>query len=87
MPVGVADFGVGVGGGGMAPFGGPYCTMGRSVVGGAGGCGFGSLTANMVASKTCGSTVMVTVPSFIMLSLGGLFGSSMTTPFFFVGFV
>lgn len=27
--VGVADFAGGVGGGGMAPFGGPYCNMGR----------------------------------------------------------
>jgi hypothetical protein len=30
---------------------------------------------------------MVTWPSFIMLSFGGLFGSSITTPFFFVGLV
>jgi hypothetical protein len=40
----------------------------------------------MVASKTCGSTVMVTWPSLVMLSFGGLFGSSITTPFRFVGF-
>lgn len=48
---------------------------------GCGGGGLGSLTANMVASKTCGSTVIVTGPSFIMVSLEGLLGSSMTTPF------
>jgi hypothetical protein len=60
--------------------------MGRSLAGGAGGGGFGSFTANMVASKTCGSTVIVTWPSFVMLSFGGLFGSSCTTPFRFVGF-
>lgn len=58
--------------------------MGRSVVGAVGG-GFGSLTANMVASKTCGSTVIVTWPSLVMLSFGGLFGSSITTPLRFVG--
>ena len=84
--MGVAGFGVGVGGGGIAPFGGPYWMMGRWAGGGAGGGGFGSLTANMVASKTCGSTVMVTWPILVMLSLGGLFGSSMRTPFFLVGF-
>jgi len=39
----------------------------------------------MTASKTCGSTVIVTVPSFVMLSLDGLFGSSMTTPLRLVG--
>lgn len=83
--MGVVAFGVGVGGGGIVPFGGPYCTIGRSVVGGGGGGGFGSLTANMVASKTCGSTVIVIWPILVMLSLGGLFGSSITTPFFLVG--
>lgn len=80
--VGVAE--PGVGGGGMTPFGGPYCMTGRSVFGGGGG--FGSLTAYIVASKTCGSTVMVTWPSLAMLSFGGLFGSSITTPLRFVGF-
>jgi hypothetical protein len=83
--VGVVAFDVGVGGGGIVPFGGPYCTIGRSVVGGGGAGGFGSLTANMVASKTCGSTVIVIWPILVMLSLGGLFGSSITTPFFLVG--
>lgn len=69
----------------MTPFGGPYCMMGRSLLGGGGGGGFGSLTPYMVASKTCGSTVMVTCPSLVMLSFGGLLGSSITTPFRFVG--
>lgn len=73
----------GVGGGGMTPFGGPYWRTGRE--GGSGAGGFGSLTAYMVASKTCGSTVMVTWPSLTMLSLGGLLGSSMTTPFRLTG--
>lgn len=83
-----SDLGGG-GGGGMAPLGGPYCMMGRNVacVVGATGGGLGSLIAHMVASKTCGSMVMVTCPSLDMLSLGGLLGSSMTTPFFFVGLV
>jgi hypothetical protein len=48
---GIDKGGVGVGGGGIIPFGGPYCMMGRKVEGGGGG-GFGSLTANMAASKT-----------------------------------
>ena len=73
----------GVGGGGMTPFGGPYWITGR--VAGSGAGGFGSLTAYMVASKTCGSTVMVTWPSLTMLSLGGLFASSWTTPFRLTG--
>lgn len=46
-----------------------------------------SLTAYMVASRTCGSIVMVTWPILVMLSLGGLFGSSLTMPLRFVGFV
>lgn len=51
---GVVDFGVGglvdgVGGGGIAPFGGPYCRMGRKTACCAGL--LGSLMANMVASK------------------------------------
>lgn len=81
------DLGLGVGGGGMTPFGGPYSRIGRLSVGGFGGGGLGSLTANMVASKTCGSTVMVTWPNLTMLSLGGLLGSSMTAPLFFMGLV
>lgn len=81
------DLGLGVGGGGMTPFGGPYSRIGRFSVGGFGGGGLGSLTANIVASKTCGSTVIVTWPSLTMLSLGGLLGSSMTAPLFFIGFV
>lgn len=47
--IGVSGFASGVGGGGMAPLGGPYCSMGRKT-----GCGaglLGSLTAYMVASK------------------------------------
>lgn len=78
----------GLGGGGITPFGGPYCIMGRNVefvVGAAGG--FGSLMANMTASMTCGSTVIVTVPILVMLSFAGLFGSSLTTPFLLTGFV
>lgn len=51
---GVVDFGVGglddgVGGGGIAPFGGPYCRMGRNTACCAGL--LGSLMAYMVASK------------------------------------
>lgn len=60
--------------------------MGRNVELVVGG-GLGSLTAYRVASRTCGSTVMVTCPILVILSLGGLFGSSFTTPFRFVGFV
>lgn len=67
----------------MTPLGGPYCIIGRKaelVVGG----GFWYLTAYIVASKMCGSTVIVMVPILVMLSFGGLFGS---TPFRFEGFV
>jgi hypothetical protein len=39
-----------------------------------------SLTTYMVASKMCGSMVMVTLPTRVMLSLGGFFGSSFSTP-------
>ena len=71
----------------MTPFGGPYWIMGRDVGGGgAGGGGFGSFTTYMVASKTCGSTVITTWPTLLMLSLGGLFGSSIRTPLRFEGF-
>lgn len=43
----------GGGGGGITPFGGPYCIIGRVVLGvGAGAGGLGSFTANMVTSKT-----------------------------------
>lgn len=62
------------GGGGMIPFGGPYCSIGRNTGCGAGG--FGSLTAYIVASKMCGSRVMVTWPTLVILSLEGLLGSS-----------
>jgi hypothetical protein len=65
-------------GAGIAPPGGPYCSIGRKMasVVGAGAGGLGSLMMNMVASNTCGSTVMVTGPTLVMLSLGGLLGSS-----------
>lgn len=72
--VAIVGFSEGAGGGGMAPLGGPYCSMGRKT-----GCGaglFGSLTAYTVASKLCGSREMVTWPTLAMLSLGGFFGSS-----------
>ena len=81
------DLGLGVGGGGMTPFGGPYSRIGRLSDGGLGGGGFGSLTANIVASKTCGSQVIVTWPNLTMLSFGGLLGSSITAPLFFMGLV
>ena len=59
--VAVALAGVaGLGGGGITPLGGPYWMMGRKVVFVVGAGGLGSLTANIVASMTCGSTVMVT---------------------------
>lgn len=81
---GVGGFARGVGGGGIAPPGGPYCSMGRKT-----GCCdaglLGSLTAYMVASKKCGSREIVTWPTLAMLSLGGFLGSSWTTPFFLVG--
>lgn len=79
--------GVGMGGGGIVPFGGPYCMMGRNWAGGGGAGAFGSFTANIVASRTCGSIVMVTCPNFIIESFAGLFFSSITCPFLFVGFV
>lgn len=41
----------------------------------------------MVASNVCGSIVIVTVPAFVMLSLGGFLGSSLMTPFRLCGFV
>ncbi len=81
-----ADAVVGFGGGGIAPLEGPYCMMGRKdelPV----GAGFGSFTAYMVASNTCGSTVIVTWPILVIVSLGGLLESSFTTPFRLVGFV
>lgn len=46
-----------------------------------------SLTMYIVASITCGSSVIVTVPTFCMLSLGGFLGSSLSTPFLLCGFV
>jgi hypothetical protein len=73
----------------MTPPGGPYCSIGRKIafVVGDGAGGLGSLIVNIVASKTCGSTVMVTDPTLIMLSLGGFFGSSYITPFLLYGLV
>ena len=72
----------------MTPPGGPYCITGRTgVVAADAAVGFGFLTAYMVASMTCGSTVIVTVPTLTMESLDGLLGSSLTTPLRFVGLV
>jgi hypothetical protein len=77
------------GGGGNIPFGGPYCMIGRYIgcweTGGT-GRGLGSLIAYITASKMCGSTVIVQVPSFVIVSFAGLFVKS-GAPFFFVGFV
>lgn len=42
----------------MTPFGGPYCMIGRKAELVVGAC-FGSLTAYIVTSRTCGSTVIV----------------------------
>lgn len=101
MGAGEAAAGVGVGGGGIDPLGGPYWRTGRASAGcfccfcgcdfgagagdgdcfcaedGGGSCGgsFDALTANMVASTICGSIVIVTVPTLVMLSFGGLLGS------------
>ena len=55
--------------------------------GGIAGRGVGSLIANIEASKMCGSTVIVHVPSFVIDSLGGLFGGTSGAPFLFTGFV
>ena len=79
------------GGGGIVPFGGPYCIIGRCCVGYCWGVTgmtgrFGSLIAYMVASNTCGSQVIVHVPNFVIVSLPGLFVTS-GAPFFFVTFV
>lgn len=41
----------------------------------------------MVASIMCGSIVIVTVPTFDMVSLGGFLGSSLMTPLRLCGFV
>lgn len=41
----------------------------------------------MVASIMCGSIVIVTVPTFDMVSLGGFLGSSLRTPLRLCGFV
>lgn len=55
------------------------------------GCCWGgsldALTANMVASTMCGSMVMVTVPTLVMLSFGGFLGSSWRTPLRLYGLV
>lgn len=78
----------------MKPFGGPYWSTGRAATGcfctvcgccfpAADVCCLGSfdaLTAYMVASTMCGSMVMVTMPTLVMLSLGGFLGSSCRTP-------
>ncbi len=48
---------------------------------------FKSLTAYIVASKIWGSIVIVTGPSFVIESLGGLFGGASGAPFLFVGLV
>jgi hypothetical protein len=64
--------------------------MGRYIgcwAGGFVGRGFGSLIAYIEASKMCGSTVIVHVPSFVIDSLGGLFGGCSVLPFLFTGFV
>jgi hypothetical protein len=72
----------------MTPFGGPYCIMGRKDELAAGAAGFElSLMPYMVASSTWGSIFRITLPIFCMLSLGGLLGSSLTTPFRLTGFV
>jgi hypothetical protein len=83
--------GVGVGGGGIEPFGGPYWMIGRIC------CWFEvcdccwafafPLIAYIVASTTCGSMVMVTVPILDMVSFGGFLGSSVRTPFRLCGLV
>jgi hypothetical protein len=44
---------------------------------------FGSLIAYIVASRTCGSQVIVHVPNFVIVSLPGLFVTS-GAPFFLV---
>jgi hypothetical protein len=49
--------------------------------------GLGSFTTYIVASTTCGSIVIVTTPTLVMLSLGGFLGSSWTTPLRLCGFV
>lgn len=66
--------------------GGPYCKIGRKVAWVVAAGGLGSLMAHMVASKTCGSMVMVTWPILLMVSLGGFLGSSGAF-FFRAGFV
>jgi hypothetical protein len=72
-------------GGGITPLGGPYCNIGRAV--GLGfGRGLGSFTPYIVASNTCGSTVMVTGPIFTIVSFAGLFTSSFAAPFRLLGF-
>lgn len=58
---------------------------------GGGGCfGVVSLTTYIIASKTCGSIVIVHCPIFVIESLGGFLSSSTGLPslgFFFDGFV
>lgn len=66
---------------------GRYC---GSCCGGGGCFGVVSLTTYMIASKTCGSIVIVHCPIFVMESLGGFLSSSTGRPslgFFFDGFV
>src|ERR1700712_5690116 len=64
--------------------------MGRYICGAGGNCtGFGvvSLIAYIVASKICGSTVIVQLPSFVIESLAGLSAGWSGSPFFFFGLV
>lgn len=66
---------------------GRYC---GSCCGGGGCFGVVSLTTYMIASKTCGSIVIVHCPIFVIESLGGFLSSSTGRPslgFFFDGFV
>lgn len=66
---------------------GRYC---GSCCGGGGCFGVVSLTTYMIASKTCGSIVIVHCPIFVMESLGGFLSSSTGRPslgFFFEGLV
>ena len=67
------------------PFGGPYWITGRTSDAGGGGSRIQgpSLMAYIVASNKCGPTAISTAPSLTMLCFGGLFGSSIVTPFRF----
>lgn len=54
--------------------------MSTGLFGGSMGAGLGSRTPYIVASNTCGSTVINTWPSLTMESFDGFFGSSVATP-------